>query len=125
MLPMTNGIMVVDRDFTEMTPCGMKFSTLAGTVGGGLQTPGFMGHSKFYLSSRKFISADGGLARVVWMPKALKEELGEMLVKTAESLGLEDFLNKIADETVATTEEEVLTHMQKVNHPALTLAPMF
>jgi len=125
MLPMTNGIMVVDRDFTEMTPCGMKFSTLAGTVGGGLQTPGFMGHSKFYLSSRKFISADGGLARVVWMPKALKEELGEMLVKTAESLGLEDFLNKIADETVAQTEEEVLTYMQKVNHPALALAPMF
>lgn len=125
MLPMTNGIMVVDRDFTEMTPCGMKFSTLAGTVGGGLQTPGFMGHSKFYLSSRKFISADGGLARVVWMPKALKEELGEMLAKTAESLGLEDFLNKIADETVATTEEEVLAYMQKVNHPALALAPMF
>ncbi|MEK7805992.1 MAG: CO dehydrogenase/CO-methylating acetyl-CoA synthase complex subunit beta, partial [Planctomycetota bacterium] len=125
MLPMTNGIMVVDRDFTEMTPCGMKFSTLAGTVGGGLQTPGFMGHSKFYLSSRKFISADGGLARVVWMPKALKEELGEMLVKTAESLGLDDFINKIADETVAQTEEEVLTYMQKVNHPALTLAPMF
>jgi len=125
MLPMTNGIMVVDRDFTEMTPCGMKFSTLAGTVGGGLQTPGFMGHSKFYLSSRKFISADGGLARVVWMPKALKEELGEMLAKTAESLGLEDFLNKIADETVAQTEEEVLAYMQKVNHPALTLAPMF
>ena len=125
MLPMTNGIMVVDRDFTEMTPCGMKFSTLAGTVGGGLQTPGFMGHSKFYLSSRKFISADGGLARVVWMPKALKEELGEMLVKTTESLGLEDFLNKIADETVAQTEEEVLAYMQKVNHPALALAPMF
>jgi len=84
-----------------------------------------MGHSKFYLSSRKFISADGGLARVVWMPKALKEELGEMLVKTTESLGLEDFLNKIADETVAQTEEEVLAYMQKVDHPALTLAPMF
>ena len=125
MLPMTNGIMVVDRDFTEMTPCGMKFSTLAGTVGGGLQTPGFMGHSKFYLGSRKFISADGGLSRVVWMPKALKEELAETLVETANELGLEDFINKIADETVAQTEEEVLTYMQKVNHPALTLAPMF
>ena len=62
MLPMTNGIMVVDRDFYRNDPCGMKFSTLAGTVGGGLQTPGFAGHSKFYLSSRKFISADAGLA---------------------------------------------------------------
>ncbi|MFO0794979.1 MAG: acetyl-CoA decarbonylase/synthase complex subunit alpha/beta [Candidatus Brocadiaceae bacterium] len=125
MLPMTNGIMVVDRDFTEMTPCGMKFSTLAGTVGGGLQTPGFMGHSKYYLSSRKFISADGGLARVVWMPKALKEELREMLVETAGVLGLgDDFIDKIADETIAQTEEDVLNHLQKVNHPVLTLAPM-
>jgi acetyl-CoA synthase len=124
MLPMTNGIMVVDRDFTEMTPCGMKFSTLAGTVGGGLQTPGFMGHSKYYLSSRKFISADGGLARLVWMPKALKEEIGEMLTETAASLGLEDFLSKIADETVAQTEEEVVAYLQKVNHPALTMEPM-
>ncbi|MCF6149490.1 MAG: CO dehydrogenase/CO-methylating acetyl-CoA synthase complex subunit beta [Candidatus Kuenenia sp.] len=125
MLPMTNGIMVVDRDFTEMTPSGMKFSTMAGTVGGGLQTPGFMGHSKFYLGSKKFISADGGLGRVVWMPKALKEELSEQLEKTANELGLEYFLNKIADETVAQTEEEVLEYMQKVNHPALSMDPMF
>lgn len=125
MLPMTNGIMVVDRDFTEMTPSGMKFSTMAGTVGGGLQTPGFMGHSKFYLGSKKFISADGGLVRVVWMPKALKEELSEQLEKTSKELGLEDFLNKIADETVAQTEEEVLEYMQKINHPALSMDPMF
>lgn len=125
MLPMTNGIMVVDRDFTEMTPSGMKFSTMAGTVGGGLQTPGFMGHSKFYLGSKKFISADGGLARVVWMPKALKEELSEQLEKTSKELGLEEFLDKIADETLAQTEEEVLEYMQKVNHPALSMDPMF
>ncbi len=125
MLPMTNGIMVVDRDFTEMTPSGMKFSTMAGTVGGGLQTPGFMGHSKFYLGSKKFISADGGLARVVWMPKALKEELSEQLEKTSKELGLEEFLGKIADETLAQTEEEVLEYMQKVNHPALSMDPMF
>ncbi|MDR4507605.1 MAG: acetyl-CoA decarbonylase/synthase complex subunit alpha/beta [Candidatus Brocadiaceae bacterium] len=125
MLPMTNGIMVVDRDFTEMTPSGMKFSTMAGTVGGGLQTPGFMGHSKFYLGSKKFISADGGLARLVWMPKALKEEMEETLIQTAAELGLDDFINKIADETIAQTEEEVAEYMQKVNHPALSMDPMF
>lgn len=124
MLPMTNGIMTVDRDFQDMTPCGMKFSTLAGTVGGGLQTPGFMGHSKFYMSSKKFISADGGLGRLVWMPKALKEEIGGMIEKTAKEQGLEDFVSKIADETVAKTEEEVLEFLQKVNHPALALSPM-
>ena len=125
MLPMTNGIMTVDRDFTGMTPCGMKFSTLAGTVGGGIQTPGFVGHSKFYMSSSKYISGDGGLARQVWMPKQLKDEIGDAISEAAEEAGLEDFLNKIADETIAQTEEEVLEHMQKVNHPALAMEPMF
>ena len=118
---MANGIMTVDRDHQDMTPCGMKFSTLAGTVGGGLQTPGFMGHSKYYMSSKKFISADGGLARLVWMPKSLKEEIGEMINTTAKELGYDDFVNKIADETVAQTEEEVVEYLQKVNHPALTV----
>ena len=75
LLPMCNGVMTVDRDHTGMTPCGMKFSTLAGSVGGGAQTPGFVGHSKFYMGSPKFLSGDGGIARLVWMPKKLKEEL--------------------------------------------------
>ncbi len=125
MLPMTNGIMTVDRDFTGMTPCGMKFSTLAGTVGGGIQTPGFVGHSKFYMGSTKFISGDGGLARLVWMPKHLKEETGDAISEAAEKAGLENFLEKIADETIAQTEEEVLEHLQKVDHPVLKMDPMF
>lgn len=125
MLPMTNGIMTVDRDYTGMTPCGMKFSTLAGTVGGGIQTPGFVGHSKFYMGSSKFISGDGGLARLVWMPKHLKDELSDSLTEAANEAGLEDFINKIADETIAQTEEEVLEHLQKVEHPVLGMDPMF
>jgi acetyl-CoA synthase len=125
MLPMTNGIMTVDRDYTGMTPCGMKFSTLAGTVGGGIQTPGFVGHSKFYMGSSKFISGDGGLARMVWMPKQLKDEIADALNEAAEKAGLEDFINKIADETIAQTEEEVLEHLQKVDHPVLKMDPMF
>ncbi len=122
LLPMCNGIMTVHRDFTEMTPCGMKFSTLAGSVGGGVQSPGFSGHSKFFIGSRKFMAGDGGLARLVWMPKELKEEVGHLIEKRATELGLEDFINKIADETIATTEEEVLAYMQQVNHPALSTA---
>jgi acetyl-CoA synthase len=103
----------------------MKFSTLAGTVGGGVQTPGFVGHSKFYMGSSKFISGDGGLARLVWIPKQLKEEIGDAISEAAEEAGLEDFLSKIADETIAQTEEEVLEHIQKVNHPVLAMDPMF
>lgn len=125
-LPSTGGIMIVNREFTEMTPCGMKFSTLAGTVGGGQQTPGFIGHSKHYINSKKFIAAEGGIQRIVWMPKMLKEEIKDTFTKRAAELGLgEDFLAKIADETTATTEEEVLEFITRKEHPVAALQPMF
>jgi len=123
-LPMCNGAMVVNREFPGMTPCGMKFSTLAGSVGGGAQTPGFLGVGKQYLVSKKFIQAEGGFKRIVWMPKELKELMREQLQKRAEEIGEPDFVEKIADETIATTEEEVMEYMQKVNHPALTMEPL-
>ncbi|MCI5207984.1 MAG: CO dehydrogenase/CO-methylating acetyl-CoA synthase complex subunit beta, partial [Candidatus Electrothrix sp. ATG2] len=69
MLPQCNGIMVVNRDYMGMTPSGMKFTTLAGMAGGGMQTPGFMGVSKHYMSSKKLFKAEGGVKRMVWMPK--------------------------------------------------------
>jgi acetyl-CoA synthase len=126
-LPSTGGIMVVNREFVKMTPCGMKFSTLAGTVGGGNQTPGFIGHSKHYINSRKFIAAEGGIRRIVWMPTMLKEEIKDDFIQRAEELGLggEEFLSKIADETTAATEEETLEFVTKAGHPVTTLEPMF
>ncbi len=123
-LPMTNGVMAVNREYSGMTPCGMKFSTLAGTVGGGAQTPGFIGVGKKFLSSRKFISADGGLKRLVWLPKDLKETIRSDLEKIAEEIGEPDLVDKIADETVGVTEEEVLEFLQKVDHPVLKMDPM-
>lgn len=125
LLPTCNGVMVVNREYPEMTPCGMKFSTLAGSVGGGVQMPGFMGVGKQYLVSKKFIQADGGFTRIVWMPKELKELMTDALKKRAEEIGIPDFVDKIADESVASTEEEVLQYMQKVGHPALEMEPMF
>ncbi|MBC8359758.1 MAG: CO dehydrogenase/CO-methylating acetyl-CoA synthase complex subunit beta [Candidatus Aminicenantes bacterium] len=124
-LPSTNGIMTVYRDHTGMTPIGMKFSTMAGTVGGGVQTPGFIGHSKQYILSQKFISAEGGFKRIVWIDKALKEELEPQLHELGKQQGLENFVDMIADETVAVTEEEVLKYLTKKNHPALSMLPMF
>jgi acetyl-CoA synthase len=119
--------MIVNREFSEMTPCGMKFSTLAGTVGGGNQVPGFIGHSKYYITSQKYISAEGGLHRIVWMPSSLKEEIKEKLLQRADSLGLngEEFLSQIADETTATTEEEVLEFITQKGHPSAVMEPMF
>ena len=123
-LPSTNGIMAANREFTGMTPCGMKFSTTAGIVGGGIQTPGFIGISKFFIGSKKFIRADGGLKRLVWMPKELKEEIRDLLEERAKEMGIPDFLDMVATEEEAETEEEVLQWIQKVKHPALEMEPM-
>lgn len=123
-VPEANGIMIVHRDFSGMTPCGMTFTTLAGSVGGGIQTPGFLGVGKIYITSKKFISADGGLRRIIWMPKELKVSLGEKLIKRAEEIGEPGLVEKIADETNATTTEELLPFLEKVKHPALTLPPL-
>ena len=119
--------MIVGREFADMTPCGMKFSTLAGTVGGGNQVPGFVGHSKQYICSKKYISAEGGIKRIVWMPSALKEEIKDGLLRRAGELGLdgEEFLSKIADENSAASEEQVLEFITKNSHPVLDLEPMF
>jgi carbon-monoxide dehydrogenase catalytic subunit/CO dehydrogenase/CO-methylating acetyl-CoA synthase complex beta subunit len=118
------GVIVVNREFSGMTPIGMTFSTLAGSIGGGVQTPGFIGIGRKYLVSRKFISADGGFLRIAWMPKDLKEAMKEELNKRAEGLGVPDFISKIADETVAHTPEELAEWMAKVDHPALKMPPM-
>jgi acetyl-CoA synthase len=65
-VPEANGVMIVQRGHQGMTPVGMKFSTLAGSVGGGLQSPGFMGVGRNFIVSKKFLSGDGGLKRIVW-----------------------------------------------------------
>ncbi len=124
-LPLCNGVMVTTREHTGDTPCGMTFSALAGTCGGGVQTPGFMGMGRRYLTSAKFIPADGGLGRVVWMPKELKEFLGQDLIDAAVAAGLgADFVDKIADETVGTDEEAILPFLEEKQHPAMTMDPM-
>ncbi len=123
-LPGCNGVMTVNRDYVGETPCGMKFTTLAGTIGGGLSTPGFVGHGKYNITQRKFLSADGGLLRMVWMPKILKEEIGERFKARAAELGDPDLLDKIADETVGITEDEILPFLKEKGHPALTMDPI-
>jgi len=120
-LPSCNGIMTVNREYTGMTPSGMKFTTLAGIMGGGVSTPGFVGHSKFNITQKKFISGDGGLLRMIWMPKQLKEELRDRLIKRGEELGCPNLIDLIADETVGTTEDEILPWLKEKGHPALSM----
>ena len=92
LIPEANGVMIVNREYPGDTPAGMRFTTLAGSVGGGLQTPGFVGVGRLYVTSKKFISGDGGLPRVVWMPKELKEAVRERLEARCEEIGMPDLL---------------------------------
>ena len=113
--------MIVDRDFQGMTPIGMKFSTLAGQIGGGVQMPGFAGIGKLYISSAKFISAEGGIERVTWMPKALKEDVADRLRPRLEKIGKADLFDKIATEDDAETPDKLVEFLEKVGHPALAM----
>ncbi|MEE8398241.1 MAG: acetyl-CoA decarbonylase/synthase complex subunit alpha/beta, partial [Desulfobacterales bacterium] len=124
MLPSCNGVMTVNREYAGETPSGMKFTTLAGVMGGGASSPGFVGHSKFNITQGKFIKGDGGLLRMVWMPKMLKEEIKERIEKQGAAMGVSDLYDKIADETVGTTEEEIMPFLEKVGHPALKMDPI-
>ena len=124
MLPACNGVMTVGRDYGGETPCGMKFTTLAGVMGGGACSPGFVGHSKHNITQGKFILGDGGLLRMVWMPKMLKEELKDRIDARGKDMGVPDLYDKIADETVGMTEEEILPFLQEKGHPALTMDPL-
>ncbi len=124
-MPLCNGFMIVSREDPSMTPAGMTFSTLAGLAGGGLQTPGVLGIGKYFIISKKFIRADGGLKRIVWMSSFLKESMAEELKEAAIREGDPDLIDKIADERVATTEEEVLAYLEEVGHPALMMDPLF
>jgi acetyl-CoA synthase len=123
-LPLCNGIMTVNREYLGMTPCGMKFTTLAGTIGGGVSTPGFVGHGKYNITQRKFLGAEGGIKRLVWMPKVLKEEIAPRFNARAKELGVPNLLDMIADETVGVTEEEILPFLQEKGHPALNMEPL-
>ncbi|KPK07322.1 MAG: bifunctional acetyl-CoA decarbonylase/synthase complex subunit alpha/beta [Anaerolineae bacterium SG8_19] len=125
LIPEANGVMVVSREDTSMTPSGMTFSTLAGVAGGGLQTPGVMGVGKYYLISPKFISADGGFKRVVWMSSYLKESMAEELQVVAEREGDPDLVERIADERSAATVDDLLAWLEEHNHPALIMDPIF
>ena len=123
--PMSNGFIVVNREYAGMTPAGMTFGELASCTGGGVQTPGYMGHGRHFISSKKFIHAEGGIERIVWMPKELKDDVGERLNKTAKELyGIDNFTDMIADETICTDCDALLEFLQEKNHPVLSLEPL-
>ena len=123
--PVSSGVIVVNREFKGMTPAGMTFGELASCTGGGVQTPGFMGHGRHFISSKKFLYAEGGIERIVWMPKELKDDVAERLNKTAlELYGIENFSDMVADETITCDAEELIAWLTEKGHPVLGMEPL-
>lgn len=125
--PCSMGVVITTREFAEMTPLGMTFSEMASMTGGGVQTPGFMGHGKHYIASKKFIKAEGGVKRLVWLPSELKEQIRSKLDATAKELyDIDNFTDMVADETTCGTgdPEELLAFLGEVGHPVLEMEPI-
>jgi len=110
-IPDVDGIGVVHRDHRGTTPFGIPFSTLAGQVGGGVQSDGFVGMAIEYLRSPKMLQADGGWNRIVWIPKALKERVADAIPAEVK--------DKIATEEEAADLESLREYLKKVGHPVV------
>jgi acetyl-CoA decarbonylase/synthase complex subunit beta len=112
-IPEVDGIGWVHRGskITD-TPIGLPFSTVAGSVGGGRQVKGFLGIGFAYYGSPKFIQADGGWKRVVWLASDLKERIADVIP--------EELKDKIATEKEASTTGDLAKFLREVDHPVVT-----
>jgi len=108
-IPEVDAFGIVHRDFVGETVIGETFSRMAGVTSGGRQVEGSLGIALEYMRSPKFIQADGGLHRVVWMPKEIKERYKEVIP--------EDVYDKIATEEDVHTADELTEYLEKVGHP--------
>lgn len=110
-IPELDGIGIVDRDFRGETPLGIPFSAMAGQCSGGKQVEGFTGLSLEYMRSPKFLQADGGYERVIWMPKEIKDSLTEYIPQ--------DLIEKIPTEEDASSIKEIRKFLRENEHPIM------
>ncbi len=125
--PCSMGVVITCREYAGITPLGMTFSEMASMTGGGVQTPGFMGHGKHYIASHKFLKAEGGVGRLVWLPKELKDQIRDKLNETAKDMyDIDNFADMVADETNCPNgdPEELLAFLSEVGHPVLSMDPL-
>jgi acetyl-CoA decarbonylase/synthase complex subunit beta len=108
-IPEVDGLGVVHREFPRPAVNKLKFSTMAGETGGGRQIFGFFGIGIEYLRSKKFLRADGGFNRVVWMPKKLKERVKDAIP--------EELYDKIATEEDVKDINELKRFLVEKAHP--------
>ena len=111
-IPEVEGFGIVMRGYRDVTVNGLPFSTMADSTAGGRQVDGFHGISLEYMRSPKFLAADGGYARIVWMPAELKEQLREFIS--------EDIVSSIATENDAKTVGELQSFLAEHAHPVIS-----
>ena len=110
-IPEVEGFGIVMRGYRDLTVNGLPFSTMAESTAGGRQVDGFHGISLEYMRSRKFLSADGGYERIVWMPSDLKSQLAPFISP--------DLYQKIATEKDVKTIDELRQFLSVKNHPVV------
>jgi acetyl-CoA decarbonylase/synthase complex subunit beta len=110
-IPEADGFGIVHRGYKEVTVNGLAFSTLADSTAGGRQVDGFHGLSIEYMRSPKFLQADGGWKRVVWMPKEVKERVKEFIPA--------ELVERIATEEDARTVDELRAFLKEQKHPVV------
>ncbi len=110
-IPEVDGFGIVHRGYKDVTVNGLAFSTLADSTAGGRQVDGFHGISIEYMRSPKFLQADGGWNRIVWMPNEVKERVKAFIPA--------ELANKIATEFEAKTIDELKAFLKEQNHPVV------
>ncbi len=108
-IPEVDAFGIVHRDYVGQTVMGEPFSKMAAVTSGGRQVEGACGMALELIRSPKFFQADGGLRRVVWMPKAIKERYKEVIPA--------DVYDKIATEEDVKNTDELTAYLEKVGHP--------
>jgi len=112
-IPEVDGFGVVHREFKGNTVVGDTFSHMAGETSGGKQVEGRLGTGLEQLRSPKFIQADGGRKRIVWVPKDIKE-------RYKEAFQADGVYDKIATEEDVKDTDELLQFLERVGHPWMT-----
>ena len=71
------GIGIISRHSTAVTPDGQTWEKLANRAGG-KQSPGVTGISLEYIRSKSFLRGDGGLSNVVWVDSVLYAKIKDL-----------------------------------------------
>jgi acetyl-CoA decarbonylase/synthase complex subunit beta len=110
-IPEVDGLGIVHRGYKDLAVNGLAFSTLADSTAGGRQVEGFHGLSIEYMRSQKFLQADDGWRRVVWMPREIKERVKDFIPA--------ELIDKIATEEEAKTIQELKVFLSEHDHPVV------